>query len=77
MKDYLKPLIPKKSDTIILHVGTNEIKGNTKTTKLVAAGIINLGTQINDKSPNTKVCISGITFRKDKAAIQKILLKKY
>ena len=69
MKDYLKPLIRKKPDTIILHVGTNDIKDDKKTAEVAAAGILNLGTQIKDNSPHTKVCISGITIRKDKAAI--------
>ena len=69
MKDYLKPLIRKKPYTIILHVGTNDIKDDKKTAEVVAAGILNLGTQIKDNSPHIKVCISGITIRKDKAAI--------
>ena len=61
MKDYLKPLIRKKPDT--------DIKDDKKTAEVAAAGILNLGTQIKDNSPHTKVCIYGITIRKDKAAI--------
>ncbi|CAB4046059.1 Werner syndrome ATP-dependent helicase-like, partial [Paramuricea clavata] len=30
MQDYIKPLIRKKPDTMILHVGTNDIKDDTK-----------------------------------------------
>ena len=70
MKDYIKPLIRKKPDTIILHIGTNDIKDHTKSAEVVAAEILNLGFQIKDNLPYTKICISGITVRKDKAAIQ-------
>ena len=55
MQDYLKPLIRKKPDTMILHVGTNDIKDDTKSAEvhIVAAGILNLGTQIKDNLPRT------------------------
>ena len=55
---------------MILHVGTNDIKDDTMSAEVVAAGILNLGTQIKDNLPCTKVCISGITVRKGRAAIQ-------
>ncbi|CAB4033160.1 Werner syndrome ATP-dependent helicase-like, partial [Paramuricea clavata] len=42
MQDYIKPLIRKKPDTMILHVGTNDIKDDTKSAEVVAAGILNL-----------------------------------
>ena len=71
MKDYIKPLIRKKLGTIILHIGTNDIKDHTKSAEVVAAEILNFGFQIKDNSPHTKICISGITVRKDKAAIQR------
>ncbi|CAB3980152.1 RNA-directed DNA polymerase from mobile element jockey-like [Paramuricea clavata] len=51
MQDYIKPLLRKKPDEIILHVGTNNIKDNAKTAEVVAAGILNLGTQIKDSLP--------------------------
>ena len=46
------------------------LKTTKKTAEVVAAGILNLGTQIRDNLPHSKVCISDITFRKDKAAVQ-------
>ena len=46
------------------------LRTTKKTAEVVAAGILNLGTQIRDNLPHTKVCISDITFRKDKAAVQ-------
>ena len=70
MKDYIKPLIRKKPYTIILHIGTNDIKDHTKSAEVVAAEILNLGFQVKDNLPYTKICISGITVRKDKAVIQ-------
>ncbi|CAB4021832.1 Tetratricopeptide repeat 28, partial [Paramuricea clavata] len=42
MQDYIKPLIRKKPDTMILHVGTNDIKDDTKSAEVVAAGVLNL-----------------------------------
>jgi hypothetical protein len=70
MQDYIKPLLRKKPDEIILHVGTNDIKDNSKTAEVVAAGILNLGTQVKESLPRTNVCISGIITRKDKSNIQ-------
>ncbi|CAB4025578.1 Hypothetical predicted protein [Paramuricea clavata] len=39
MQDYIKSLLRKKPDEIILHVGTNNIKDNSKTAEVVAADI--------------------------------------
>ena len=46
MRDFLKPLIRKKPDEVILHIDTNDVKDNSKTAEVVAAGILNLGTQV-------------------------------
>ncbi len=70
MKDYLKPLIRKKPDEIILHVGTNHVKDNSKSAEVIATGILNLGNQIKDHLPQTKVSISNIIVRKGKAIVQ-------
>ena len=69
MADYLKPLIRKTPAEIIVHVGTNDIKDDSKSAEVVAAEILNLGNQIKDKLPDTNVTISGITVRKDKASV--------
>jgi hypothetical protein len=66
MKDYLKPLIRKKPDEIVLDVGTNYVKDNSKSAEVIAAGILNLGNQIRDRLPQTKVSISNIIVRKAK-----------
>ncbi len=41
MGDYLKPVIRKEPESIILHVGTNDLKSLSP--KQVAEGIANLG----------------------------------
>ena len=70
MKDYLKPPIPKKPDEIILHVGTYDVKDNSKSAEVIATGILNLGNQIKDRLPQTNVSISNIIVRKGKAIVQ-------
>ena len=64
MKDYLKPLIRREPEEIILHVGTNNIKGQ-ESARMVADHIVNLGLQIQENSPKTKVTISGLILRRD------------
>ena len=70
MRDFLKPLIRKKPDEVILHIGTNDVKDNSKTAEVVAAGILNLGTQVKESMPGTKVSFSSITVGKDRHSIQ-------
>ena len=68
--DYLKPLIRKTPEEIIVHVGTNDVKDNTKSAKQIAAGILlNLGNQIKDKLPCTKVTFSSLIVRNDKMSV--------
>ena len=69
MADYLKLLMRKTPDEIIVHVGTNDVKDDTKSAEVVAAGILNLGNQIKDNLPNTKVSISSLIVRKDKTSV--------
>ena len=63
MEDYLKPIIRKRPESIILHVGTNDLKNLSP--KQVAEGFANLGSQINEESPNTNIVISSIILRTD------------
>ncbi len=70
MRDFLKPLIRKKPDEVILHIVTNDVKDNSKSAEVVAAGILNLGTQVKESLPGTKVSFSSITVRKDRHSIQ-------
>ena len=67
--DYLKPLFRKTPKEIIVHVGTNDVKDDTKSVEVIAAGILNLGNQIKDKLPNTKVSFSSLIVRNDKTSV--------
>ena len=55
MEDYLKPVIDKEPETIVFHVATNDLTNLSP--KQVAKGITNLGSQINEESPNTNIVI--------------------
>ena len=63
MKDYVKPTIARKPDLIILHTGTNDLKGSQAPTD-IADNIINLAKSI--KSSDTKVSISSLIPRGDR-----------
>ena len=63
MKDFLKPVIRKEPNSIILHVGTNDVEHHTA--KRVAEGVLNVTTQVTQDSPSTDVMISAILPRTD------------
>ena len=65
MEDYLKPVLRKEPNKIILHVGTNDLK--SVPANRVAEGIANLVTQIKEESPATSIVISSILPRSDNA----------
>ena len=69
MEDYLKPLLRKAPNEVLLHVGTNNVKDSESSQK-IAESISKLGGQIKKNSPNTKVAISTIIVRKDKTTIR-------
>ena len=55
MEDYLRPLLRKEPDEIILHVGTNNIRNENP--RSVAEGIVNVVTQIQQDFPTTHLAI--------------------
>ena len=63
MEDYLKPLLRKEPDEVILHVGTNNIRDESS--RSVAEGIINLVTQVQQDFPSTRLVISPLLPRSD------------
>ena len=65
MQDYLKPLVRRKPDEIILHIGTNNIRDSTSDPQTLADGIVNLADLINSSSPSTQISISGLVTRRD------------
>jgi hypothetical protein len=66
MEDYFKPVVRKEPENIILHVGTNDLNKSASQDQ-IAQGIINLGIQINQDSPQTSITISEILPRTDKS----------
>ena len=63
MNDFVKPLTRRKPDKLIMHVGTNDLKHSPP--RHIAESIVNLVTNINDESPETKVGISTLLIRND------------
>ena len=63
MSDFVKPLTRRKPDKLIMHVGTNDLKHSPP--RHIAESIVNLVTNINDESPETKVGISTLMIRND------------
>ena len=63
MKDYIKPTISRKSDMVILHTGTNDLKSNQNPLD-IANEIVNLAKNI--KNSGTEVSISALIPRGDR-----------
>ena len=70
--DFIAPLLRKKTDYIILHVGANASQIN-KSAKTIFDEIINLKTYIEQTLPKTKVFLSCPTLRIDNAKANHIL----
>ena len=62
MKDYIKPLMRKKLDHTILHVGTNDLNSN-RPSDLIAKSIVDLTITLKNNSQN--VSVSNIIMRND------------
>lgn len=78
MEDFVKPLIRKKPDNVVLHIGTNDL--NTQEPRLTAEGIVNLAPQIEGDAPETNLAISELIARADDkdgkvSSVNKILKK--
>ena len=63
MKDFIRPILRKKPEKLILHIGTNDLRNTDP--KAVADSVSNLVKSINQQRPDTKVIVSGILTRKD------------
>ena len=62
MKDYIKPVMRKKLDHTILHVGTNDLNSN-RPSDLIAKSIADLTITLKNNSQN--VSVSNIIMRND------------
>ena len=78
MEDFIKPILRKDPENIIIHVGTNNV--NSQEPRLTAEGVVNLGLQIEGDVPNTNTAISGLVSKADDkegkvSSVNKILKK--
>jgi hypothetical protein len=64
MDDYVKPVLRKKPDKLILHVGTNSLKGRENSTHC-AEEIISLGEKIKRSISETELVVSCLVTRSD------------
>ena len=64
MKDHINPILRKKPDKLIVHVGTNNLRGRETPAKC-AEEIISLAKAIKSNLPTTTVAVSGLTTRTD------------
>ena len=63
MYDYIRPLLKKAPDNVILHVGTNDTPNNTS--RAILDNLLSLKSFIEKTLPQSKVCISNIVQRTD------------
>ena len=63
MYDYIRPLLKKAPDNVILHVGTNDSPNNTS--RAILDNLLSLKSFIEKTLPQSKVCISNIVQRTD------------
>ena len=67
MHDFIKPLLRKNPDEIILHVGTNSLR-SCDTPRSCADEIIDLATMVSCESP-AKIALSSLVGRSDDEAL--------
>ena len=60
--DHIRPVARQKPDIVIIHCGTNDLKGEINTSENLEAAIKHL----KETSPHTKISISSLVTRKDK-----------
>ena len=73
MDDYLKPLLRKEPDEVILHVGTNNIRDESS--RSMAEGIINMVTQVQQDFPSTRLAISPLLPRPDNLELNEKIME--
>ena len=73
MNDYIKPSLKYYPDVVVLHVGTNDLRG-TKTPEEIGEDILTIARKI--KTPNNEVIISSVIFRNEGSDVNKCLKLK-
>ena len=61
MYDYIKPLLKKAYDNVIIHVGTNDAPNSTS--RAILDNMLSFKNFIEKALPQSKVCISNIVQR--------------
>ena len=61
MNDFVKPLLRRRPDKVIVHVGTNNVKDENP--KLVKAKIGELVDTIRNEQPSAKIVLSSVIHR--------------
>ena len=69
MKDYIKPILRRNPDIIVLHVGTNDVKGNNASK--VMDDIDSLCQEIKETNPGVEITLSELTTREDNPEAKK------
>ena len=72
MLDIIKPLIRKKPDEIIVHVGCNDITNNSN----YLTNVKKISEMVNEETPETKLTFSGIMIRKDNKDIKEHTIRE-
>ena len=70
--DYIKPIIRKSPDDIIIHMGTNDLKKNINTIE----NLEKICDYSKNNSKNTKIVISTLTIRADDKELGKKIVSK-
>ena len=64
MLDYIKPIAPRKPDTLIIHAGTADLTNGVNTMEKVRK-LVKVVCEI-DESEKIKIGFSSVIYRKDK-----------
>ena len=64
MRDHIKPIIRKKPDQLIIHVGTNSLRDSESPTSC-SEEIIDLVSWAKSAAPGTEVVLSSLAARSD------------
>ena len=67
MVDYAKPISRRKPKTIILHVGTNNLKADRP--KQIKQKIVNLVDNIKSEHTSVQIAVSSVVHRKDQQSL--------
>lgn len=67
MDDFINPILRKKPDQLVLHIGTNDLRHAES--QVVAHGVINLAHKIEQQCPGIDIIVSGILIRTDVKAL--------